>query len=355
MTSTLIAAPRQIARESLLAGVALFLLAAVLAVMTLIARLEAAHARAPDVVIPLGQTTVFTVPTGVTRVAIGDGTIASVSLIQDGTGRTLLIEAKKPGITNFLVWQNQGPVQNYLLEVLSSRRPEIIAVRIKVLEVKSGGDGKYGVDWSDSLRFTEAPPEAPFRLGLPVRDSLLTAQVDMLIKDNKAKLLAQPTLVTMNGSEATFLAGGELPIPLSSGINSISVEWKQFGVRLKVTPVLEGVDDIMLTLNPEVSGIDRQNEVVFGSVRIPSIATRTATTTVSIKAGQSVVLAGLLKEDTRETKHKLALLGQIPVLGALFTTTLYETENTELVFIVSPIIVKNNEVKPEEEYGQPKP
>ena len=313
-----------------------------------------AAARAPDVVIPLGQTTVFTVPLGVTRVAIGDGAIASVSLIQDGTGRTLLIEARKPGLTNFLVWQNNGPVQNYLLEVLSSRRPESIAIRIKVLEVKSGEGSDIGIKWSEKLGFKEAPPDSPFRIGLPIRDSLLDATINMLLKDNQARLLAQPTLVTMNGREATFLAGGELPIIIQTA-NTVAVDWKPFGVRLKVTPNLEGVDDVILTLNPEVSGIDRLNEVKVGNISVPAIATRTATTTVSLKSGQSVVLAGLLKEESRVVTSRLPILGQIPILGALFTSTSTETDNTELVIVVSPTIVKNNEVKPESEYGQQMP
>ncbi|MBM3270006.1 MAG: pilus assembly protein N-terminal domain-containing protein [Candidatus Sericytochromatia bacterium] len=313
-----------------------------------------AAARAPDVVIPLGQTTVFTVPAGVNRVAIGDGTIAEVTVIPDGTNRTLLIAAKKPGITNFLVWQNNGPVQNYMLEVLSSRRPESIAIRIKVLEVKRGSGGKAGIDWSDSLRIKEAPPDTPFRLGLPIRDSLLEAQLDMLIEDKKAKLLAQPTLVTMNGREATFLAGGELPIVIATA-NSISIEWKPFGVRLKVVPVLEGVDDINLTITPEVSGIDRQNEVTVGNSKIPAIATRTASTSVALKSGQSVVLAGLLKEESREVASRIPIIGQIPVLGALFTTTSHESETSELIFVVSPSIIANNEVKPEDQYGQTQP
>lgn len=329
----------------------LFICLALLGASLLLAR--PAAARAPDVVIPLGQTTVFTVPLGVTRVALGDGNIASVSLIQDGTGRTLLIEAKKPGLTNFLVWQNGGSVQNYLLEVLSSRRPETIAIRIKMLEVKDGGGATTGIKWAEQIKFREAPPESPFRLGLPIRDSLLEATINTLIQDKKARLLAQPTLVTMNGREATFLAGGELPVVIQTP-QSVGIEWKPFGVRLRVTPNLEGVDDVILTLNPEVSSIDRQNAVAVGNFNIPAIATRTASTSVALKDGQSVVLAGLMKEESREVASKLPILGQIPVLGALFTSTTTERDDTELVIIVSPTIVRNNEVKPESDYGQPK-
>ena len=244
-------------------------------------------------------------------------------------------------------------MQNYLLEVLSSRRPETIAIRIKVIEVKDGGGSTTGLKWSESIKFREAPPESPFRLGLPIRDSVLDATINMLLQDKRARLLAQPTLVTMNGREATFLAGGELPVVIQTP-QSVGVEWKPFGVRLRVTPNLEGVDDIILTLNPEVSSIDRQNAVSVGNFNIPAIATRTASTSISLKDGQSVVLAGLLKEETREVATKVPILGQIPVLGALFTSTTIERDDSELVIIVTPTIVQNNEVKPESDYGQRK-
>ncbi|MBI6545282.1 MAG: pilus assembly protein N-terminal domain-containing protein [Cyanobacteria bacterium NC_groundwater_1444_Ag_S-0.65um_54_12] len=312
---------------------------------------SAAQARAPDVVIPLGQMTIFTVPYGVSRVAIGDGNIANVTPVQDGTGRTLLIEAKKAGLTNFLVWQNSGLVQNYLLEVLSSRRPETIAIRIKVLEIREGDSSNLGIKWFEQIKFKEAPPPSPFRLGLPIRDSLLDAAIDLLLQEKKAKLLAQPTLVTMNGRYANFLAGGELPLVVQTP-NTVAVEWKTFGVGLSATPSLEGVDSVVLELKPEVSTIDRQNGIMVGNFNIPAIATRYAEATVALKSGESVVLAGLLRQESREVKSKLPILGQIPILGALFTTTLNETENTELVFIVSPTIIRNNEVKPEADYGK---
>lgn len=310
-----------------------------------------AEARAPDVIIPLGQTTIFTVPLGVTRVAIGDGTIAAVSLIQDGTGRTLLIEARKPGLTNFLVWQSTGPVQNYFLEVLSSRRPESVAIRIRVIEVKTGNNGNFGIKWSENLRFKEAPPNQAFRFGLPIRDSLLEARVDMLLQDKSARLLAQPTLVTMNGRQAKFLAGGELPIPIQTP-NSFGVEWRPFGVSLTVTPSIEGVDDLILNIKPEVSSIDPLVSIKAANVDIPVVLTRSAESTVSLKSGESIVIAGLIKEERSKVESKLPLLGHIPILGALFTATEYRSDATELVFIVSPTIIQNNEVRPESEYGK---
>ena len=329
-------------------------LAVLLLVAALLASAHPAAARAPDISIPLGQVDIITVPSGVTRVAIGDASIANVSLVQDGTGRTLLIEARKPGLTNFLVWPNSGPVQNYLLEVLTSRRPESIAIRVKILEVKDGDDNSTGIAWSQQLKFKEAPPQDPFALGYPVRDSVLDATLNMLLQHDKAKLLAQPTLVTMNGESAKFLSGGEIPVVIQTA-NTSSVEWKTYGVSLEVTPTIEGVDDIVLNLKPGVSNIDKTNGVQENNFNIPAIDTRTADTTVTLKSGQSIVLAGLMQDTEQKVESRVPILGQIPILGSLFTSTSYQDTQSQLVIVVTPSIVHNNQVEPEASYGQGKP
>lgn len=326
-------------------------LALLVLVAAALASARPAEARAPDISIPLGQVDIITVPSGVTRVAIGDGSIANVSLVQDGTGRTLLIEAKKPGLTNFLVWPNSGPVQNYLLEVLTSQRPVSIAIRVRVLEVTDGDNGNYGIGWSSQLKFKEAPPMDPFALGYPVRDSVLDATLNMLLQNNKAKLLAQPTLVTMNGQSASFLSGGELPVVIQTP-NSAAVEWKDYGVSLKVTPTIEGVNNIVLRLQPGVSNIDRANGVTENNFSIPAIDQRTADTTVTLQSGQSIVLAGLMQDNEQKVETKVPILGEIPLLGALFTTTTYQDAKSQLVIAVTPTIVQNNDVEPEASYGQ---
>ncbi|HEY9856460.1 MAG TPA: pilus assembly protein N-terminal domain-containing protein, partial [Stenomitos sp.] len=236
-----------------------------------------ASAAAPDIVIRMGQTIVYTVPEGVERVVVGDGDVIDAKPLS-GQNRDLLISAKKPGFTNFLVWPSptkgpdgrtmQGPVRNYNIEVLTNRRPETVAVRVKVMEVSRADEGNVGVDWSDSVSWIEAPPNAPFRFGLPTRETLIEAKLNMLVQQRKAKILAQPTLLTLNGASASFLAGGELPIPLILQ-NSIGIEWKPFGVKLSVTPRVEGSDTIVLGVRPEVSRIDQLNAVKLPGVSVP--------------------------------------------------------------------------------------
>lgn len=319
-----------------------------------------ALAAAPDITIRMGQTIVYTVPEGVERVAVGDGEVIDAKPLA-GQNRDLLISAKRPGFTNILVWPApargpdgrtiQGPVRNYNIEVLSSRRPETVAVRVKVLEVSKQADGRVGVDWSDSVSWIEAPPNAPFRIGLPTRQTLIEAKLDMLVQDRRAKILAQPTLLTLNGASASFLAGGELPIPLILQ-NSVGIEWKPFGVKLSVTPRVEGSDTIVLGVRPEVSRIDQLNAVRLPGISVPSISTRWTESYMQMRSGETIVLSGLLSDVDEETVSGLPLLSSIPFLGELFKTRETRRSQTELVFLLTPSIVTNPNAMPELDYGK---
>jgi Flp pilus assembly secretin CpaC len=313
-----------------------------------------ALAAKPDIVIPKGQTTVFSVPEGVDRVVVGDISVAEV-VVLPGQNRDILINAKAPGFTNFLVWSSRGgPPRSYKLEVLTAARDESVAVRIEVLEVTNRKTGNVGVRWNDSLGFAEAQPNAPFRFGMPVRTEVLTAQLKMLSQDRDVKVLARPTLVSQSGKKASFLAGGELPIPIiqsSGGALSYSVDWKQFGIKLDVEPRLEASDTITLHLRPEVSNVDQENAVQFQNLQVPAISTRWADTNVTLSSGESVVIAGLMRQEKFRVSSKVPFVGDIPFLGYLFGSAQYDERTSELVFVVTPTVVANNIVVPEQNYG----
>lgn len=325
--------------------------------LALTAPAPAAHAARPDIVIPHGQTTVFSVPEGVERVVVGDQAVADV-IVLPGQNRDVLINAKSPGFTNFLVWPSRGPVRNYKLEVLSSRRDESIAVRIRVLEATERKTGQVGVRWSESVGITEAAPDMPFRFGLPVRNELLSASLKLLAQEREIKVLAEPTLVIQSGKKAQFLAGGELPIPMvvnTGGAVNYTVDWKPFGIKLDVAPRLEGSNTITMDLRPEVSSIDPENAVNVQNLSVPGIATRFAQTTVALQSGESVVIAGLLRTEKNRLASKLPWLGDLPWVGYLFGSAQYDERVSELVFVVSPTVVQNNVVSPESGYGQGRP
>jgi pilus assembly protein CpaC len=160
------------------------------------------------------------------------------------------------------------------------------------------------------------------------------------------KTLAEPNLVALSGDTASFLAGGEFPIPVAqSGSGSernqaITIEFKQFGVGLSFTPTVIGEDVISLVVAPEVSALDTSTEINISGVRIPGLVTRRVKTTVELKNGQSFAIAGLLQKEFRNSIDQIPYLGKIPVLGALFRSAEYQRNETELVVIVTPYIVK---------------
>lgn len=312
-----------------------------------------AQAIAPDVILRLSQATIFNVPGGVSRVVVGDGKIVEAKPI---SSREILLEAKSPGFTNILVWPVpvngfQPPVLNYNVEVLASRRPETVAVRVRVLDVTRSDLGQLGVDWNDTLSFSEAPPNMPFRLGLPLRQSFFEAQVNMLVQNQKARILAQPTLLTTNGASASFLAGGEIPIPLVTQ-NSVNIQWKEFGVKLNVVPTVEGIDNIVLRVRPEVSSLDQAAGVKIGDLNVPGVRTRWTETFMQVRSGESMVMSGLLNDQETEQIDKFPLLGEIPVLGELFKSRRTTRIKNELVFILTPTLVTNAQAQPEANYGK---
>lgn len=311
----------------------------------------------PNTVIPLGQVVTFNVPDGITTFVLGNADIARVT-VPPGQNRVALVTALKPGVTNMLIWteRNSNPI-NYVIEVSPNLRNEQIAVRVKVMEVEKGSDGKVGIDWSDFLSFKEAMPNAPFRFGLPVRSSVLDARIDTLINDRKARVLAEPTLVLLNGKDAEFLSGGELPLIVTDR-DRVNVQWREYGINLKLNATIEGSDTIQMTLKPEVSDVDSVNSITVanqlqgGSFVVPAFKTRRAQTTLRVQNNQSIVIAGLLKNNKQEVEQKVPLLGDIPGLGWLFKTVDFKEQRSELVFIVTPMIVRDPKIQPESNYAQ---
>lgn len=159
------------------------------------------------------------------------------------------------------------------------------------------------------------------------------------------RALAEPNLIAMDGQVASFLAGGEFPIPVvqnagGGGNSSITIQFKEYGVRLNFKPTIIDEDHIKLELEPEVSTIDFANGVRFQGFVVPALRTRRARTGVELKDGQSFALAGLLDNSESRSLSKVPVLGDIPILGNLFKSTQFQKQETELVFIVTADLVK---------------
>jgi len=171
--------------------------------------------------------------------------------------------------------------------------------------------------------------------GLNVASALDLAETDGLVTT-----LAEPNLTALSGETASFLAGGEFPIPISTGLGSVSIEYKQYGVALAFTPIVLTDGRISMRVRPEVSQLSDAGSVTLGGFKIPALTTRRAETTVELGSGQSFMLAGLLQNTNNNSIKKTPFLGDLPVLGNLFRSTSFQRDETELVIIVTPYLVK---------------
>jgi len=172
--------------------------------------------------------------------------------------------------------------------------------------------------------------------------------LDALERKGAITTLAEPTLVALSGETASFLAGGEFPVPTvqssgsggQGGNNAITVEWKPFGVSLGFTPTVLADGVINMVVQPEVSSIDPTASIVINNLTIPGLQTRRAKTVVEMRDGESFALAGLLRKDFQDTIRQVPFLGSLPIIGALFRSTGFQHEETELVIIVTPRLVR---------------
>lgn len=172
----------------------------------------------------------------------------------------------------------------------------------------------------------------------------LSGFIDALRQNNLLRMLAEPNLIASSGQEASFLAGGEFPVPVaqsgSGDSPAITVEYREFGVKLQFTPVVMGDGRIRLTVAPEVSDLDFTTAVRFNGFVIPGLSSRKVSTTIELNEGQTFAIAGLLNNTVSASKDVTPLLGDLPVVGALFRSVRYQRKETELVVLVTPRLVE---------------
>lgn len=171
--------------------------------------------------------------------------------------------------------------------------------------------------------------------GMDLISSLDLAEVDGLVTT-----LAEPNLTALSGETASFLAGGEFPIPISQSLGSISVEYKQYGVGLAFTPIVLADGRISMRVRPEVSELSAEGALKLNGFDVPALVTRRAETTVELGSGQSFMLAGLIRNNTTNSIDKAPFLGDLPILGALFRSSSFRRQETELVIVVTPYLVR---------------
>lgn len=246
-----------------------------------------------------------------------------------------------------------------IINRLSVNAPVQVNLRVRVAEINRDVEKQLGIDWSVLM---EAGGQAflfstlnPFVAVGTQQDTIgVNTQVgswdinlflDVLEQEGMVSLLAEPNLTALTGETASFLAGGEFPILVPQGDNRVTVEFKKFGVSLAFTPTILGRDRINLHVRPEVSQLSLEGSVILplgfdNTVVVQGLKTRRAETTVELGSGQSFAIAGLLNNDSAHDIKKLPGLGDIPILGRLFTSDRFQRNESELVIIVTPFIVQ---------------
>lgn len=245
-----------------------------------------------------------------------------------------------------------GGAQQVMLEV---RVAEMNRDLIRQIGVNMNGVGQgnnFGVTALNNITTLSGPGGLSGPLGQVVSgavnalvrfqtgDITWTGFIDALKEEDVVKVLAKPTLVAISGQEAQFLSGGEFPFPIPQAFGVVTIQFKKFGVGLAFTPTVLTNNRISMAVSPEVSELDFSNALQIEGFTIPTIQTRRATTMIELGDGQSFAIAGLLKDNVREAVKKFPVLGDIPVLGALFRSSRYVKNQTELVIIVTPHFVK---------------
>jgi pilus assembly protein CpaC len=248
---------------------------------------------------------------------------------------------------------NGQPVENRLVV----RSQLQVNLRVRVAEVSRevtrslginwqalGSIGRFGIDLQTNNTLADTA-NLPNFLGLSYRGAVnLEGLIDALAQDRLITLLAEPNLTAMSGETASFLVGGEFPIPVGQRDNTVTVEFKQFGISLAFVPTVLSQGRIVLRVRPEVSELSETGAVRLqagnSSLTIPALTVRRAETTVELGSGQTIAIAGLLSDSSRNTGRAVPGAGEIPVLGALFRSDRFQRAETELVIVVTPFIVR---------------
>lgn len=173
----------------------------------------------------------------------------------------------------------------------------------------------------------------------------LAGTLDLSERLGLVTTISEPNLTTLSGETATFLAGGEFPIPIAQGLGQVTVQFRQFGVSLAYTPTVLSNGRISMRVRPEVSELSTQGSIELNGFQVPSLTTRRTETTVELGSGQSFMIAGLMSANSQNTLDKAPGLGDVPILGNLFRSREFRRGETELVIVVTPYLVKPVDAK----------
>ena len=280
-------------------------------------------------------------------------------------GRILLTGMATDGVSLDEAIQVAKQFGPEIINSVQVAQPQQVMLEVRFIEASREADRELGVQWKFTANNltaslgqagiigTSTSPFGTIAATILAKGLQIDATVSALEQLGVARRLGEPNLVALSGETASFLAGGEYPIPVPGlGSGQITIDYKQYGVSLAFTPTVLNGNLINLKIIPEVSQLDPSNSVAVGNgIVVPALTVRRATTTLELRDGQSFVLAGLLQNNLSTAQQQLPWLGDVPVLGALFSSKSYQKNETDLIIIVTPHLV--NPTRPGDEIKTP--
>ena len=315
-----------------------------------------------------GKSTVLNYPEKIQTVSLANEDIADVVSV---TPTDLVVIGKEVGVTSLVVWGESKKYTVYDVKVERNISGQQVVLEVQVGEVNKSALSAYGLDFlmvdrdpshikkGDKILGTyggQVTSPDPESRELFAQDGItgvikwlgdkreFSTIIKALQQKGDLKLLANPQLIGLSGEKASFLVGGEIPVPVAQtitggGTPSVTIQWKEYGVRLNFVPTIVDTNLINLKIAPEVSSLDWANAVTFGGYTIPAIRSRKADAVVELNSGQSVVLGGLLSTEEIKTIKRVPILGHIPIINFFFSRKETTKSETELLIIVSPRII----------------
>lgn len=250
------------------------------------------------------------------------------------------------------------------LNEINKQKGKLVQITIEAIEVKNNFARDLGIKWMDTIGLGETArteegrdpatiPELPsiFRIGEITRLAAIRADIKLLMDKSAARLLANPKLVTKTETNADFLVGGEVPYIIITA-DGPNVEWKEYGVKMNIVPTIltDEKDGIGLSVFIEVSDLDWTNGAIYQNIKVPAVVTRNTANSVNMKSGETLTMAGLIRNFREQQTIGIPLLMDIPILGYLFSYKRWVENKTTVVIFITPTIVKDvlpMETKPE--------
>lgn len=358
------------------------------------------------VAVAVNQSRVFNF-NGLERVAVANPDIADVLVI---SGREMLVVGKAPGITTLHVWANGGrqsfqvevaandvplaqEIKNILgfsdlrvskigktiilegkvnsqyqknraemvasaygekvINLLEITKPVQVKLEAKVIEINRTKAKDLGIQWGNVVNapgaFLFGQSSANTNAVQGFRYSPINGQLSALIKHGWARILSQPNIITVSGDKANILVGGQIPVPISNQNNQITVEWKDYGVKLDILPEVNAEGLINSKVKAEVSSFDWNStyKIQMGNnLVMPPLKMTRVETTMALSSGQTLAIGGLISSQLSQDVTKVPLLGDLPIIGALFKSATFTRDETELVILITPTIINPDEYLP---------